>query len=269
MEIGNFVQSQTQGNCSVILNSGETINIKIGNHGANGCNWWKAKPFTDDGVKACQRLGDVYLQKALIDGFVVEAKVTLGFPNPRQLTEHDIRAFGSLPEFPIKQREDIWEGIAPVAIPLEGEITAVVNYGDPLKLGGYSESVSGTKNEIRARAKELIDQMWQDMNRNGEPYCNIVVGEYKFTRNWGLIPPSRVTGLWLCQHAALILGLYFNNIALKLFKGRPSASSIKRISRELVLQYVDDHETYSTSLSTDEEKELCNRHLKWVRFEVA
>lgn len=65
------------------------------------------------------------------------------------------------------------------------EITynAQIVYGDPLKLGGYENIFSGTPEKIKARARELENSMWQNMNCNGNPYVAIKIDGKTYNKN--------------------------------------------------------------------------------------
>ena len=60
---------------------------------------------------------------------------------------------------------------------------AIIRYGDPYKLEGFSEILTGTPSEIKERADELQDSMLHEMNRNGNPYVSIEIKGERYNKN--------------------------------------------------------------------------------------
>lgn len=75
----------------------------------------------------------------------------------------------------IKAKEPLFEP--------ESIYEAVINYGDPYKMGGFSEKFSGTPSQIKQKAMYYEDGMWHSMNCNGNPYVSIEINGLSYNRN--------------------------------------------------------------------------------------
>lgn len=100
---------------------------------------------------------------------------------------------------------------------------ATISYGDPYKLGGFQETFSGTPSEIKQKASDLEDSMWEKMNRNGNPYVSIKINGVKYSKNLRLsfTEDWSLQKIISCLHQDII-----TEREVSRFFGSPSSSDI-------------------------------------------